>query len=67
MSPGFPEAAMARATCPAWVRLVVTSGMDPARPAATAMARTSNRTRRSRKQVTPTATTRISGMNTTDA
>ena len=58
---------MAAATCPAWVRLVVTLGTDPARPSDTATARMAARTRRSRKVISPMATNRISGMNTTDA
>ena len=58
---------MARATCPAWVRLVVTSGIDPARPAITAKARMTVRTRRSRKVVNPMTTSKMSGMNTTEA
>ena len=67
MSPGLAEAAMARATSPAWVRLVVMSGTAPERPTATATARMATRTLRSRKVVTPTATSRMRGMKTTEA
>ena len=67
MSPGWPVRAMAAATCPAWVRLVVMLVTEPASPATTASVRMMLRIRRSWKVIRPTETMRMSGMNTTEA
>ncbi len=67
MSPAWPVRAMAAATSPAWVRLVVMLGIDPTSPATTATVRMMLLIRRSRKVARPSPTSRMSGMNTTEA